>query len=588
MCAVKSQHGAQLLDSAHTLFRLWAPDARQVQVCINDDIIQDLTQLEDGWFETIIATGAGTRYRYLINGELNVPDPASRQQRDGPSGPSVVVDAKAYGWDMQQWRGRPWGETIIYELHVGVLGGFQQVEKWLPRLRELGVTAIELMPLNEVPGRRNWGYDGVLPYAPQSSYGTPAQLRHLIDRAHALGLMVFIDVVYNHFGPDGNYLAQYASAFFRQDIPTPWGAAIDFRQPPVRDFFIENALMWAHEYRVDGLRLDAVHAISDPSLLTELSDRVTASLEPDRHFHLILENEKNDASLLEEHFTAQWNDDGHNVLHVLLTGEHDSYYADFATHSTEKLARCLQAGFVYQGEKNRHGQPRGTPSDHLPPDRFVLFLQNHDQIGNRALGERLTALTGEAQLKAAVSLLLLSPMVPLLFMGEEWGSSQPFLFFTDHHGELAAAVREGRRNEFREFALFADETQRERIPDPNAPATFTRCCPDPDEASQPKHRAWLEYYRHLLSLRHRYIIPRLKGARSTQVQVLADKAVSASWTMADGARLRIDLNLSDDACDLPALARTAQVIFNVGLELADVREHRLAAHSSLITLDESP
>ncbi|MEH6564297.1 MAG: malto-oligosyltrehalose trehalohydrolase [Halopseudomonas sp.] len=586
MPGLKASHGAQLLDPCHTRFRLWAPDARQVDLRVAGGGLHALQPQADGWFEATVAVGAGVEYCYRINDRLEVPDPASRQQRRGPHSPSLVVDPQSYSWDTPDWQGRPWEETVIYELHVGALGGFRQVEGWLPHLRELGVTAIELMPLNEVPGERNWGYDGVLPYAPQSSYGTPDELKHLVDRAHALGLMVFIDVVYNHFGPDGNFLAEYASDFFRNDIPTPWGAAIDFRKPQVRDFFIENALMWVHEYRVDGLRLDAVHAIEDRSLLTELAERVKASLSEGRHLHLILENEGNDAHLLERHYRAQWNDDGHNVLHHLLTGEQDSYYADFAANGTEKLARCLREGFIYQGQANRHGKARGTPSAHLDATRFVLFLQNHDQIGNRALGERLINLTGEAQLKAAVALLVLSPMVPLLFMGEEWGCSQPFLFFTDHHGELASAVREGRRNEFREFAAFADEQQRERIPDPNSPETFTQSQPNLGELNEPRHRAWLEYYRHLLSLRHGQLIPRLPGARSQGAQVLGPKAVSARWRMADEALWRIDLNLSSQPCALPPLSATAEIIFTVGLTLADSREQRLPGCSALISMDK--
>ncbi|SDS08520.1 maltooligosyltrehalose trehalohydrolase [Halopseudomonas sabulinigri] len=586
MFGLRSSHGALLLDPCHTRFRLWAPDANRVEVRIVDGGLYPLQRQDEGWFEATVAVGAGVEYCYRIDGRLEVPDPASRQQRKGPQSPSVVVDPDRYLWDTAHWQGRPWAETVIYELHVGALGGFKQVESWLPHLRELGVTAIELMPLNEVPGGRNWGYDGVLPYAPQSSYGTPDELRHLIDRAHALGQMVFIDVVYNHFGPDGNYLGEYASDFFRTDIPTPWGAAIDFRKRPVRDFFVENALMWVHEFRVDGLRLDAVHAINDISLLEELSERVQDSLPEGRQVHLVLENEGNDAPLLEQRYRAQWNDDGHNVLHHLLTGESDSYYADFAKDSTDKLAQCLQEGFVYQGQRNRHGRERGKPSGHLDATCFVLFLQNHDQIGNRALGERLINLTSEAQLKAAIALLLLSPMVPLLFMGEEWGCTQPFLFFTDHHGELAAAVREGRRSEFSEFAAFNDEQQREKIPDPNAASTFTHSRPNLAEVNEPTHRAWLEYYRHLLSLRHGHLTPRLQGARSLGVEVLGPKAVSARWSLADGAVWRIDLNLSTQACELLPLQSTAEVIFAVGIALDDSRNHRLPGCSALISMEK--
>jgi maltooligosyltrehalose trehalohydrolase len=358
-----------------------------------------------------------------------------------------------------------------------------------------------------------------------------------------------LDVVYNHFGPDGNYLHRYAKGFFREDRHTPWGAAIDFRRREVRDFFIDNALMWLLEYRFDGLRLDAVHAIEDPDFLQELAQRVRQQTDPSRHVWLVVENEHNQASLLEQGFDAQWNDDGHNALHVLLTGETDAYYADYAKNPTEQLARCLSQGFVFQGHLNRHGQARGEPSGHLPPSAFVLFLQNHDQIGNRAFGERLHQLAHPDALKAATALLLLSPMIPLMFMGDEFAAEQPFLFFTSHHGELARLVREGRRNEFAAFSAFADPHQRERIPDPNAPQTF--------EASRPTltvngASAMHEFYRQLLQIRHRHIVPHLPGTRARNAQVLGFGAVSASWCLGDGSQLRIDFNLSDTpVCHVP-------------------------------------
>nr|BFE96869.1 hypothetical protein GCM10020185_74050 [Pseudomonas brassicacearum subsp. brassicacearum] len=304
-------------------------------------------------------------------------------------------------------------------------------------------------------------------------------------------------MVYNHFGPDGNYLHRYAKGFFREDKHTPWGAAIDFRRREVRDFFIDNALMWLLEYRFDGLRLDAVHAIEDPDFLQELATRVREQVDPIRHVWLTVENEHNQAHLLEHGYDAQWNDDGHNALHVLLTGETDAYYADYAEQPTEQLARCLSQGFVFQGHLNRHGEARGEPSGHLPPSAFVLFLQNHDQIGNRALGERLHQLAAPQALQAATVLLLLSPMIPLLFMGDEVAAEQPFLFFTSHHGELAELVREGRRNEFKAFSAFADPQKRERIPDPNAASTFEASRPSL-ESQGPEQQANEALYRQLL------------------------------------------------------------------------------------------
>ncbi|UEL25924.1 malto-oligosyltrehalose trehalohydrolase [Pseudomonas fluorescens] len=539
-------HGAIMLDAQHTRFALWAPDAFYVSVELEDGKSIAMLPQADGWFEVEVKCPAGTHYRYNIDGETDVPDPASRAQADDVHGWSVVVDPLAYQWRHPNWQGRPWHEAVIYELHVGVLGGYAAVEQQLPRLAELGVTAIELMPLAQFPGERNWGYDGVLPYAPHSSYGSPEQLKALIDSAHEHGLAVILDVVYNHFGPDGNYLGQYAKGFFQEEVHTPWGAGIDFDRREVRDFFLDNALMWLLEYRFDGLRLDAVHAIDNPGFLKQLAHRVRQQVDTGRHVWLVLENELNQASLLKHDFNAQWNDDFHNVLHVLLTGETDAYYSDFAANPTDKLARCLGEGFIYQGHTTRHGHERGEPSGDLPPSAFVAFLQNHDQIGNRALGERLHQLCSPQALKAATTLLLMSPMIPLMFMGDETNASEPFLFFTDHHGELAQAVREGRRNEFADFAAFADPQRRERIPDPNALPTFRQSAPTFTE------NAHAQLYRQLLSLRHQHIVPHLPGSVPLGAQVLAEGAVTARWRLGNGSVLQIDLNLSATPLDHPA------------------------------------
>lgn len=573
-------HGALVLDNGDTRFCLWAPDAREVSVELVSGAIHNLESTADGWFKAEVPCPAGTGYRFIINGDLRVPDPASRAQLGDVHAFSSVVDHEAFNWQTTGWKGRPWHETIIYELHVGLLGGFKGVQGYLPYLQKLGVTAIELMPLGEFPGARNWGYDGVLPFAPDSSYGTPDELKSLVDAAHAMGLMVYVDVVYNHFGPDGNYIGHYASDFFREDIETPWGPAIDFRRPEVRNYFCENALMWISDYRVDGLRLDAVHAISEKDFLVELAQRVREAAGPDRHVHLVLENEDNSAKLLQRGFDAQWNDDAHNILHTLLTGEQEGYYADFIEEPTVKLARCLGEGFVFQGESTRHGASRGEPSGHLPPSSFVLFLQNHDQIGNRAFGERLTTLADEATLKASTVLMLLSPMVPLLFMGEEWGSKKPFLYFTDHNDELAQAVREGRQKEFSEFSFFADHPER-KIPDPNAVETFSASRPDYVAISRPEYQHWREFYTSLLSLRHQEIIPRLDGARFADTTVLADNAVSASWHMGDDSLLRIDINLSDAFVTFEPVADNARRLFVFN---GEPQAGVLAPHSTLVTL----
>ncbi|KRP66747.1 malto-oligosyltrehalose trehalohydrolase [Pseudomonas orientalis] len=570
-------HGALMLDAQHTRFALWAPDAFYVSVELQEGKSVAMLPQADGWFEVEIACPAGTLYRFNIDGERDVPDPASRAQALDVHGWSRVVDPLAYQWQHSHWQGRPWHEAVIYELHVGAMGGYAEVEKHLPRLAELGVTAIELMPLAQFPGERNWGYDGVLPYAPQATYGSPEQLKHLIDSAHGHGLAVILDVVYNHFGPDGNYLGQYAKGFFQEDVHTPWGAGIDFERREVRDFFLDNALMWLLEYRFDGLRLDAVHAIDNPGFLQELAQRVRQQVDTGRHVWLVLENELNQAGLLKHDFDAQWNDDFHNVLHVLLTGETDAYYSDFAEQPTAKLARCLGEGFIYQGQPTRHGHARGEPSGELPPTAFVAFLQNHDQIGNRALGERLHQLCPPQALKAATALLLLSPMIPLMFMGDEVNAPEPFLFFTDHHGELAEAVREGRRNEFADFAAFHDPEQRERIPDPNALTTFLQSRPTLAE----NERAQL--YRHLLSLRHQYVVPHLPGSVPLGAQVLADGAVTARWRLGNGSMLQIDLNLSAEPVDQQA---SPHVIFQTPADPAAAQLPPFSARVSLFPAGE--
>ena len=571
--------GAELIgssqhDGPRTRFRLWAPSRSAVRVEFEYEgnaSTVDMTSAGDGWLEAQAACGAGTRYRYRLDGDLAVPDPASRFQPEDVHGPSEVVDALAYSWRCPQWRGREWEEMVIYELHVGALGGYANVARRLPHLAQLGVTAIELMPLNDFAGRRNWGYDGVLPFAPDSAYGRPEELKALIDRAHELGLAVLLDVVYNHFGAEGNYLPQYAGAFFRDDVNTPWGPAIDFRRTEVREFFCQNALYWLQEYRFDGLRLDAVHAIGDDGWLRELADRIHASIDPQRRVHLVLENEHNTASLLQTHFSAQWNDDAHNTLHVLLTGEHEGYYRAYAERPIEKLARVLSEGFVYQGDPSpiHDDAARGEPSAHLPPTAFVMFLQNHDQIGNRAFGERLRTLCAPQALLAATALLLLSPQIPLLFMEEEFGSTQPFLYFTDYEGQLAEAVREGRRREFAKFSAFTDAERRARIPDPNAAQTFALSSPPTEEepnasgsVARPNgagdREAWMHFYRSALAVRAKLIAPRLRGTRALGVTLLHTlagieaNALLARWRLGDGETLTIALNLTSDTLPFEA------------------------------------
>ena len=560
--------GVQQGEGPRTRFRLWAPSRSTVRVEFEYEGKAGTVQMApagEGWFEAQAPCGAGTRYRYRLDGDLAVPDPASRFQPEDVHGPSEVVDPLAYRWKLPDWRGRAWNEMVIYELHVGALGGYANVARRLSHIAQLGATAIELMPLNDFAGHRNWGYDGVLPFAPDSAYGRPEELKALIDHAHELGIAVLLDVVYNHFGPEGNYLPQYAKAFFRDDVTTPWGPAIDFRRKPVREFFCENALYWLNEYRFDGLRIDAVHAIGDDGWLRELADRVHASIGSRRHVHLVLENERNTASLLQSHFDAQWNDDAHNTLHVLLTGEHEGYYRAYADRPIARLARVLSEGFAYQGEPSpiHDGAARGEPSTHLSPTSFVMFLQNHDQIGNRAFGERLRTLCAPSALLAATALMLLSPQIPLLFMEEEFGSTQPFLYFTDYGGQLAEAVREGRRREFAKFSAFNDPERRARIPDPNAAQTFALSSPPTEEepngsgdATHPNgmgdRAAWLHFYRSALAVRAKLIAPRLNGARALGVELLRTasgldaNALVARWRLGDGETLAVALNLTSD------------------------------------------
>ena len=541
--------GPTLLAPDRTLFRLWAPDASVVTLDLAGQAAIAMTRDADGWFTAEAGVGVGARYRFGIKPDLFVPDPASRAQDGGVHGWSVVTDAGAYLWQTPEWRGQPWETMVIQEVHAGVLGGFTGVAERLPDLAELGVTAIELMPVNAFSGTRNWGYDGVLPYAPAERYGSPDDLRALIDRAHALGISVFLDVVYNHFGPDGNYLGAYARAFFNEESHTPWGGAVAVDTAPVHRFFVDNALMWLRDYRIDGLRFDAVHAIANDGFLDAMAREIRAAIGDERHVHLVLENENNDADRLSDGgYDAQWNDDFHNVMHVLLTGETSAYYADFADAPAERLAQCLGEGFIYQGQgsPNHGGKPRGKPSGHLPPTAFVSFLQNHDQIGNRAFGERLTLLADDDRLRAATALLLLSPQIPLLFMGDESGSRSPFLFFTDFHDELADAVREGRRREFAQFPAFSDPAARARIPDPNADETFARSRAEPG----PQADAWQSFYRDLLALRRDHVMPRLKGTHSLGAAAIGAAAVIARWRLSDGTTLTIAINLGDAAVDV--------------------------------------
>ncbi len=544
------------------LFRLWAPGAAEVAVALDGRAPVPMKARKAGWHEQLIADAhPGTLYRFAVGGGLLVPDPASRFQPQDVHGPSEVIDAAAYDWQDASWRGRPWAEAVIYELHIGTFtqeGSFRAAAERLDHLRDLGVTVIEIMPVADFPGRRNWGYDGVLPYGPDSSYGRPEDFKALVDAAHARGLSVILDVVYNHFGPDGNYLAAYAPQFFTERHKSPWGAGLNVDgadSRPVRDFFIHNALYWIEEFHLDGLRLDAVHAIQDDSprhLLREIAETLRARV-TDRPLHLVLENEDNRASLLRRApggeplaYSAQWNDDVHHVLHVAATGEDAAYYAPYAQQPA-LLGRALAEGFAFQGEVMGYsGKPRGEPSAGLPPLGFVAFTQNHDQVGNRALGERLCALAGPEVVRAVSATSLLLPQVPMIFMGEELGATTPFLFFADYEAELADKVRDGRRAEFARFPAFSDPAKREAIPDPVAEETFLASKLQWDAADDAT-RGW---FRRILQVRHDRLVPLLPGiAAGGRARMLEARAAEVAWDIGEDARLMLQANLSDRAVD---------------------------------------
>jgi maltooligosyltrehalose trehalohydrolase len=531
--------GAQLAGGVAT-FRLWAPACDSVELVLGRDDPRRIAMQarEGGWHEAHVAdVAAGTAYAFRVDRGDPVPDPASRSNPWDVNGPSVVVDPHAFEWTDAGWRGRPWHEAVVYELHVGAFtaqGTFAAAIERLDHLQSAGITVLEIMPVADFAGSRNWGYDGVLPFAPDASYGTPGDFKRLVAAAHQRGIAVLLDVVYNHFGPEGNHLHRYAPQFFNEAHQTPWGAAINFdgeRCDTVRDFFVHNALYWIDEFHLDGLRLDAVHAIADDSpthIVSEIARAIAEGPGRERHVHLVLENERNEAHLLERRgafATAQWNDPWHHCVHVLLTGETDGYYGKFARDTAGLLARSFAEGF----------------NAALPYEAFMPFLQNHDQVGNRAMGDRLAALAPPEAIRLAIASLLLMPQVPLLFMGEEIGARSPFLFFTDFHGGLADAVREGRRREFAAFPKFSSDAAREKIPDPNAEATFTASKIDWDGVDS----AALARFTALLELRFAHIVPRLAGyGRGATFVSAPPGGVAVDWTLGDGSVLRMRANFS--------------------------------------------
>jgi maltooligosyltrehalose trehalohydrolase len=566
-CAHTMPFGARAAESGGIRFSLWAPglDAVALELGLEPSETHAMEKEASGFHSIAVPRAkAGDLYRFVLPDGLRVPDPASRFNPRDVHGPSQVIDPCAYSWRNPSWTGRPWEETVLYELHVGAFtpeGTFTAAKERLPELADLGITMIELMPVADFPGRRNWGYDGVLPFAPDASYGTPDDLKALIDAAHGLGLSMMLDVVYNHFGPEGNYLHAYCPEFFNPAHPTPWGAAINFDGPAsgtVRDYFVHNALYWVEEFRFDGLRLDSIHAIRDDSarpIVREIQDALRDGPGLTRHVFLALENDANHASLLNLGRagggsltrTTQWNDDLHHAAHVLIAGESDGYYEDYAAAPLENFGRALAEGFVYQGQASpfRNGEPRGEPATHLPSSAFISFLQNHDQVGNRAFGERLHTLADPALLRAARACLLLSPHIPMFFMGEEFLATTSFLFFCDFGPELADAVARGRREEFKRFAAFSDEAARARIPDPSAVSTFTASKLRWAERTEPLPASELAEIRELLAIRSRHVTPRLRSQESAGRFQCDRGLLRVEWRLGT-ARLRLLANFGDD------------------------------------------
>lgn len=549
--------GADPIGNGGWEFRLWSPRMDSMRLLL-DGREHGMDKDADGWFRAELAAAPGAEYRFVPPGGPEVPDPAARAQAGDVHGASVLVDPDAFEWQTK-WRGRPWNEVVLYELHTGTFspeGTFDGIRRRLDHLADLGVTAVELCPVSQFAGSRGWGYDGVLLYAPHVAYGGPVGLKRLVDEAHQRGLMMFLDVVYNHFGPEGNYLYVYAPEFFHSDRKTPWGDAISYELKPVRDFFIQNALYWLEEYRFDGLRLDAVDQIEDQAEKPILAEIARAVREHglDRPVHLTTEDDRNVTRFHERNsngsprlYDGEWNDDWHHVAHVLATGEGDGYYGDYSDDPRADMATALATGFVQQGRPSpfRGGVKRGESSAHLPTTAFVNFLQNHDQPGNRAFGERLTTLAEPRAVEVLTALLLLSPQTPLLYMGEEWAETRPFQFFTDFEGKLADSVREGRRREFARWSKFADPELCTKIPDPNDRATFERSKLDWDVKETYGGSARLEMVRRLLDIRSREVAPRLAGmsGNSAESETPGSRGVSVRWRLGDGADLRVLANL---------------------------------------------
>ncbi len=548
--------GAEYTKWAGTRFRLFGPAVTAVGLAIAGREVLPMQADGQGWHElTVPEAGPGTRYRYILPDGTNVPDPASRFQPEDVAGPSEVIDPTLYEWKASDWMGRPWAEVVLYELHIGTFtpeGTFGAAAQKLDELAALGVTAIELMAIADFAGTRGWGYDAVLLYAPDSAYGRPEALKAFVEEAHGRGIMVIIDVVYNHFGPEGNYLPSYFPQIFSRDHQTGWGPALNFDgecSQEAREFILQNALFWLEEYDMDGLRLDAAHAIIDNGpkhVLDELAERVHA-FGRGRHLHLIREDENNIATKLVREgdgcltcYTAQWNHDIDHLLGAGFMGGFDDRKAD-DKGETDRLGKALAEGFVIAAQEHGKEYEAGC---HVPPNAFVSFLQSHDLVGNRIFGERVSSLLEPRIVHALATVALLLPQSPMLFMGEEWGASTPFPFFCDFHGDLGKDVQKGRCEQISKLPGVSQEDLK-NAPDCQAESTFRSAQLRWSERGEPEHAEFLELYTDLLRLRRERIMPLLRGlcGRCGQYEVLGPGGLRLQWTLAAGRKLHLAANL---------------------------------------------
>ncbi len=544
------------------MFRLWAPAESTLKLNIDGRQVA-MDRQDDGWFAVRLdSQPVGALYGFVLSDGRRVPDPASRFQPLGVDGPSLLCGPDCFAWRQTDWCGRPWEEAVFYELHVGTFtrdGTYDAAIEHLPRLAEMGFTAIELMPIAQFPGRWGWGYDGVFHFAPHNAYGTPDDLRGFVDAAHKCGLMVFLDVVYNHFGPDGNFLPHYAPGFFHSENPTPWGSRIAFDEPAVRSYFIGNVLHWLQEYRFDGLRLDAVDQIVDvgtPHILQEISDTVHAAF-TDRQVHLVVENPGNGGDLLvadetgHRLFAADWNDEFHHALHVAVTGEAEGHYAPYKERPWRQVKQALAEGYLNKG-KTTIGFVLPHPTS-LPPTAFVHFLQNHDQVGNRALGDRLHASLEPKVHRLLTEILFLSPQIPLVFMGDEHLSDRPFRFFADYTGDLAADIHRNRFKEAENFGGYPAGAGPKDILDPNDWTTFTGSKLDWTNLDVPEREKWRLFMTRLIEIRRRSVVPLLANAQGYAATMISetDTELFIDWRL-NGGLLQLRANASDEPCALGA------------------------------------